>query len=117
MSARPYYEQLQKYFRFMGGLRKFHQQRLDPQEAIDQARTFIRKRVDAREENFLELVEKGIFQSSDSPYLKLLNPRKISVADLKSWVSTRGLEGSLKILEQEGVYFTVDEFKGRAPVR
>jgi hypothetical protein len=117
MSAHPYYQQLQKYFRFISGLKKFHKQRLEPQEAIDQARTFIRKRVDAREKNFLELVEKGIFQSPDSPYLKLLNPRKISFSDLKSWVSSKGLEGSLKILEQEGVYFTVDEFKGRAPVR
>jgi hypothetical protein len=71
----------------------------------------------AREDNFLKLVEKGIFQYSRSPYLKLLQPKKISFMDLKSWVSRDGIEASLRTLEREGIYFTVDEFKGRVPVR
>ena len=59
MSAHTYYQQLEKYLRFISGLKKFHKQRLNPQEAIDQARTFIRKRVDAREKNFQRAVAVG----------------------------------------------------------
>ncbi len=58
-----------------------------------------------------------IFEYPRSPYLPLLTARKISFGDLKSWVSKNGLEDTLRHLEREDVYFTVDEFKGKAPVR
>jgi hypothetical protein len=117
MNRNPYSSQVRKYARFIAGLRKFHASRMEPDEAIALARTFIRQRVASREENFLNLVEKGVFQSPESPYLKLLGPKKITFDDLKSWVSREGLERSLRLLESEGVYFTVDEFKGRVPVK
>jgi hypothetical protein len=108
---------MRKYIRFIDGFRRFHKARMQPQEAAALARTFIKKRVAAREENFLNLVNKGIFNYPRSPYLKMLEPRKITFNVLKSWVSKDGLEGALRTLESEGVYFTVDEFKGRVPVR
>lgn len=108
---------LRKYYRFISGLKKFHGSRLHPEEALGLARTVIAKRVAAREANFLSLVEKGIFQTRSNPYLKLLETRKITFQDLKTCVSKEGLEGSLNILEREGVYFSVDEFKGRVPVK
>ncbi|MGP0097030.1 MAG: hypothetical protein ACLPHI_08335, partial [Terriglobales bacterium] len=49
--------------------------------------------------------------------MPLLAAKKIAFRDLKSWVSRDGLEASLRTLELEGVYFTVDEFKGKVPVR
>lgn len=108
---------MRKYFRFIDGFRRFHKARLEPEEAVALARTFIKERVAAREDNFLNLVEKGVFQYSRSPYRRMLETRKISFFDLKSWVLKKGLEAALRSLEQEGIYFTVDEFKGRVPVR
>jgi hypothetical protein len=108
---------MRKYIRFIDGFRRFHKVRMQPEEAAAKARTFIKKRVAAREENFLNLVERGIFNYPRSPYRKLLEPRKIAFADLKNWVSRDGLEGALRTLESEGVYFNVEEFKGRVPVR
>lgn len=108
---------MRKYIRFIDGFRRFHKVRMQPQEAAALARTFIKNRVAAREGNFLNLVSKGIFNYPRSPYRKMLEPRKITLNDLKAWVSRDGLEGALRTLESEGVYFNVEEFKGRVPVR
>jgi hypothetical protein len=64
----------------------------------------------------LNLLDRGIFQYPRSPYLKLLEPKRITVGDLKLWLSRHGIEASLGILQSEGVYFTVDEFKGKTQV-
>ncbi len=106
-----------KYYRFLNGFRNFNKTRMKPDEAIVLARSFIKERMAVREDNFLKLVEKGIFLYSRSPYLKLLQAKKITFLDLKSWVSNDGIEASLRVLEREGIYFTVDEFKGRVPVK
>jgi hypothetical protein len=106
-----------KYIRFINGIRKFARGKMQPEEAVTAARKLLKKRMEARENNFLNLVEKGIFQQSASPYLNLLKPRKISYPDLKAWVMAKGIEATLRNLEDEGVYFNVDEFKGRVPVR
>jgi len=89
---------------------------MTPDEALAKANDSIRKRVLAREENFLSFVEKGIFQYACSPYLKLLERKRIQFNDLKIWVGKDGIERALRTLENEGVYFTVDEFKGKVPV-
>lgn len=107
---------MQKYIRFVNGLRSFIKSRMEPEEAIESARRLLRKRMAAREDNFLNLVDKSIFGYPRSPYLKLLEPKRISFHDLKSWVGQHGIEASLRILQSEGVYFTVDEFKGKTPV-
>ena len=107
---------MRKYYRFFNGLRKFNKARMTPEEAIASARTLLKKRIMAREENFLNLAEKGIYRYSRSPYLKLLEPKRISFKDLKSWVSRDGIEATLRTLESEGIYFTVDEFKGKTQV-
>jgi len=108
---------LRKYYRFIDGLRKFAKSRMEPEQAIALARSLLQKRIAEREDNFLRLAERSIFQYSRSPYLPLLAAKRIAFSDLKSWVSKYGLEASLRTLEREGVYFTVDEFKGKVPVR
>ena len=107
---------MRKYDRFVEGFRRFAEQRMTPDEALAKANDSIRKRVLAREENFLSFVEKGIFQYACSPYLKLLERKRIQFNDLKTWVGKDGIERALRTLENEGVYFTVDEFKGKVPV-
>ena len=108
---------MRKYYRFINGLRKFAQSRMEPEETIALARSLLRKRIGAREDNFLRLAERSIFGYPRSPYLPLLATKRITFRDLKSWVSRDGLEATLRTLELEGVYFTVDEFKGKVPVR
>ena len=107
---------MRKYYRFVEGFRRFAKQRMAPDEAIALARNSIKKRVATREESFLNFVEKGVFCYSGSPYLKLLQPKKIDFMDLRRAVQKHGIEVSLRWLESEGVYFTVDEFKGKLPV-
>jgi hypothetical protein len=107
---------LRKYYRFIDGLRKFVKSRMQPEEAIALARTLLQKRIAEREDNFLRLAERSIFGYAKSPYLPLLAAKRIAFSDLKSWVSKDGLEAALRKLEREGVYFTVDEFKGKTTV-
>jgi len=108
---------LRKYYRFIDGLRRFVKSRMEPEEALGLARSLLRKRIAEREENFLRLAERSIFKYPRSPYLPLLAAKRIAFSDLQSWVSKYGLEASLHTLAAEGVYFTVDEFKGKIPVR
>jgi len=107
---------MRKYYRFVEGFRRFAKQRMTPDEAIALAKNSIRKRVAAREESFLNFVEHGIFRYPRSPYLKLLEPKRIDFIDLHRAVQKHGIETALRWLESEGVYFTVDEFKGKVPV-
>jgi len=107
---------LRKYYQFVNGLRRFAKAHIEPNEALALARSVLKTRIAGREENFLELAENGIFNYSRSPYLPLLSAKKIAFEDVKSWVHKFGLEEALHSLELEGVYFTVDEFKGKVPV-
>jgi hypothetical protein len=90
---------------------------MEPEEAINLAMQLLRERIAEREENFLNLAERGIFNYSRSPYRKLLDAQHIGFADLKRWIKWDGLDASLVRLSEAGVYFTVDEFKGKTPVR
>lgn len=107
---------MRKYYRFVEGFRRFAKERMTPEEAITLAKNSIKKRVATREDNFLNFMEKGVFEYTRSPYLKLLEPKRILFEDLKRAVCGAGIEGALRWLESEGVYFTVDEFKGKVPV-
>jgi hypothetical protein len=68
---------------------------MEPEEAVALAQALLQKRIAEREDNFLRLAERTIFQYSRSPYLPLLAAKRIAFSDLKSWVSKYGLEASL----------------------
>ena len=108
---------MRKYYRFIDGLRKFAHARIEAEEAIGLARSLLKKRIAEREENFLRLAERGIFDHPASPYRPLLDAKRIGFAELRSWIARDGLEASLHSLLAEGVYFTVDEFKGKTAVQ
>lgn len=107
---------MQNYFRFVSGLTKFIRSGMTTEEALQVARTVIRTRIEQRDANFLSFVEKAVFQYPQSPYLQLLQPKQIGFQDLKTRVEGSGVEATLRWLASEGVYFTVDEFKGKVPV-
>jgi hypothetical protein len=108
---------MKKYLRFLFGLRKYFKSRVSPEEAIEQSRKTLQERVSRRRENFLTLMERGVFNYEKSPYLPLLRKQKIALKDIKKWVENAGIKQTLIKLQSEGIYFTVDEFKGKTEVQ
>ncbi len=107
---------MKKYVRFVLGLHRFFNSGLEPKEAIEQARSLLKKRIARREENFLNLLKTGVYGYKASPYRPLLDGKRIGYDDLSRWVENEGIERALLRLKDEGVYFTVDEFKGKTAV-
>src|SRR3990170_1026436 len=107
---------MQKYLRFLFGLKNFLGGRITTDQAIELARKALSERIRKREENFLNLIERGIFGYPKSPYLHLLSPKKITFSDIKKMVDREGLEKMLEELQVEGVYFTIEEYKGKSRV-
>ena len=83
---------------------------------MEEARVQLRRRLDEREANFLDVAERGIYGHPASPYLPLLRAAGCELGDLRALVRTRGLEGALSSLRDAGVYVTFEEFKGRSPI-
>lgn len=83
---------------------------------LAQAQQIVRERVANREKNFLAIAERFIYKNPRSPYLPLLEMAHCQLGDLRALVQEKGLENALAVLREEGVYFTFEEFKGRAPI-
>ncbi len=103
---------LRMYGRFAWGLRGFLRQRISLQEA----QAIVRQRLAERENNFLRLVERGIFSYPRSPYRPLLKLAGCELGDLQAMVRAKGLEATLRALREAGVYVSFEEFKGRSPI-
>jgi hypothetical protein len=98
-----------KYARFAMGLRKFAHNTTN----LDQAKKVIADRLVNREKNFLNLVEKGVYQYPASPYLPLLKSVGCEYEDIALMVNKDGIEASLQKLLKAGVYISWEEFKGK----
>ena len=84
---------------------------------LEQAKIDIKKRIDNRHSNFLALAKKLIYENQHSPYLKLLLWVGYEYEDLQDSVWHQGIENTLEKLRDEGVYITLEEFKGKVPIR
>jgi hypothetical protein len=100
---------LTKYARLVSDLRDFTRTTI----TLEQSRQMISNRLQNREINFLNLVQKGIFQNHNSPYLKLLKTAGCDFSDIESMVKKEGIESTLQTLMAKGVYFSWEEFKGK----
>ncbi len=103
---------LKMYARFAWGLRGFLRHTI----TLEEAKAIVRERLEKRDENFLRLVEKGIFGYPRSPYLLLLKLAQVELGDIQNMVRAKGLEDTLRALREAGVYITFEEFKGREPI-
>src|SRR4030042_1476869 len=103
---------LKMYGRFAWGLRGFLKHTL----TLEETKAIIKKRMEERELNFLRLVRKGIFDYPKSPYLPLMKLAQCEMGDIENMVKTRGLENTLWLLREAGVYVALEEFKGREPM-
>lgn len=79
-------------------------------------RSLVRKCLENRESNFLEVMRRVVFANPSNPYHKLFEWAGCTLPDLERAVGSDGLEATLEKLRQAGVYLTHDEFKGRRPV-
>jgi hypothetical protein len=101
-----------KYSRLALGLRGF----LRGTITLEESQRVIAERLRHREKNFLNLVQKGVYQNPKSPFLKLLELAGCEYGDIEPLVNKDGVEAALKKLLAEGVYVSWEEFKGRKEV-
>jgi hypothetical protein len=97
----------------MTGLAAFLRETVSPEEA----RRRIQEQLARRESSFLDVIDRGIYANPESPYSKLLEYAGIAMSDIAGLVQEAGLEGALSRLYDAGVYLTLEEVRGRAPVR
>jgi hypothetical protein len=98
--------------RFLGSLPPFLRRRF----GVEQAHSILHKRLERREDDFLALIGRAVYEQEDSPYRVILRSIGCEHGDLEYLVRREGVEGALRALLRQGIYLTVDELKGRRPV-
>ena len=82
-----------------------------------EAAATLKSRLAGREALFLKKLRTEVFEgASASPYRALFRWAGCEYGDLHRLVGDHGVEGALAALMHQGVYLTVDEFKGRKPI-
>ena len=84
---------------------------------LQAARATLQNRLQNREARFLAIVKECIYAHEQNPNLTLLKYVGCEFEDLKNLVEKDGLEQTLTNLLRQGVYLTVDEYKGRKPIQ
>ncbi len=105
--------QLRAYARTAIGLRAFLRSSLSP-EATERT---VGSALAERPGRLLTLLRERVWDSPTSPYLALLQHAGMTEVDVADLVDREGVEGALAHLAAHGVYVTLDEFKGRRPIR
>lgn len=70
-----------------------------------------------RTASFLELVKRGVFGLTKSPYRALFDWARIRFEDVACLAAEHGVEGALERLYDAGVWVRLEEFKGRRPIQ
>ena len=63
------------------------------------------------------MMQRLIFERPESPYARLLNRARVGPDVLVRLVEHVGVEPTLEHLRDGGVYLTLDEMRGRIPIR
>lgn len=99
--------------RYARGLPRF----LREPTTLAEARAALPRRFEERSSAFLDFVRRAVYLVPRSPYRALLAGAGCEWGDLVHLVDREGVEGALGELFRHGVYVTVDEYKGRRPLR
>src|SRR5262245_59973825 len=83
----------------------------------EEARRIVAQRFEQRERNLVRSLEDRIFGNPTSPYRALFAHAGMELADAVQVVEDEGVEGALDRFYDSGVYVTIDEFKGRTPIK
>jgi hypothetical protein len=103
---------LRMFGRYASGIRGFLKEQLNAEDC----RRIVLNQKAHRQEGFLAMLERGVYDNPRSPYRKLLEHAGVQFSDAAMLVARLGLEGALDELYDLGVYVTIDEFKGRKPI-
>ena len=76
----------------------------------------IREQLENREDRWLDMVRRAIFEVPENPYARMFALADCSHADLVQEVGRHGIEATLKRLRAAGVHLTHDEFKGATEI-
>jgi hypothetical protein len=76
----------------------------------------LRRNIQNREANFLDLVARAIYANPANPFRQMLQLAQCEYPDLERAVKRDGLEPALEELLRAGVYLTHDELKGKQPI-
>jgi hypothetical protein len=106
-------DEVRLLWRFGGGLRRFLETRYTPAQAL----AIVEQSVRDRENSFLSLVEKAVYGFPGSPYLALLRWAGIEYGDLEKLVQADGIETAMARLYDAGVHVSLEQLKGRQPIR
>jgi hypothetical protein len=83
---------------------------------LEVARSALASRIRDREADFLARVRDATADRSGNPYSALLRHAGCAYGDVVRLVREDGVEGALRALLRAGVFLSLDELKGRAPV-
>lgn len=103
---------LQTFAQLPLALRRFARHTL----TLAEAERVVRERMEHRDERFLRIAERSIYGHPSSPYHALLETVRCELGDLQEMVKRQGLDRTLHVLREAGVYVTYEEFKGRKPI-
>ncbi len=104
----PTWSEAAGFFRLIRGLRPLMAEKI----TFEQARDTIRRRMEIREERFLEKLETAVFSCPSSPYFQLLEAAGCEPGDVRRLVRREEIESTLDHLRRAGVFVTWEEFKG-----
>lgn len=99
--------------RFMGHLRGFLNSRDSPEDFS----ASIRSSLDRREDNLLSMLRKAVFGNPESPYRALTQWAGVEYQDVEELARRYGADEALSRLHDAGVFLSLEEFKGRQPIR
>jgi hypothetical protein len=98
--------------RYAAALPAFLRRRL----SLEECRQRIREGAAGREEQFLDVLERGVYGRPESPYMPLLRAAGVELGDAARLVRDVGLEPALGRLADAGVFLTLEELKGLRPI-
>ena len=104
--------QIGMYWRFARDLRGFLNQPI----TLEMSRKVIRQRLRQRQENLLAMIRKAVYENENSPYLKLLKIAGCEYGDFEKMLGAKGIDDTLKVLSENGVYVSIEEFKGKKDI-
>jgi hypothetical protein len=84
---------------------------------VEGMKTLVRARLSARGEMFIRVLRETIWPYPNCPYHRLLQWAGWSPERLEAHARQHGLEATLRVLLDDGVYLTFEELKCRKPVR
>jgi hypothetical protein len=84
--------------------------------SLNEAEETLRLRLENRESYFLFLLKNTIYSHPSNPYRKMLDLAGCEYGDLEKLVRKEGIEQTLKELFHNGIFLSVNEYKGRTPV-